>query len=709
MKKTAMRAIAILAALFMLFACALPAALGESAFSMTYRPEEIAVSIPGGNDNDAAFAAYVNGLFYPETTRRVSASHLSGVSRLVYDRLRIFVSQVAAGEITSTVFTIPFEDVGVATRYTPDDLGMPIIIFDNGTGSVNQDAVDLVYERISLDANNIISLLMEDAPYELYWYDKTVGARLQDGTFNINWDDSCQDYAITIGGGYTFSFTVASGYAQDTYTVNASGARAAQAAAVNAQAIVAKYASASDYEKLVGYKNEICALTDYNDDAAYDPSTPYGDPWQMIWVFDGDPNTTVVCEGYSKAFQYLCDMTAFRNPAINCYTVAGQLVDSMGPGDHMWNLIQMPDGALYLVDVTNSDDDSIGDGDFLFLAGTNSGSVADGYEFTPNGIWVKYVYGDKMSALFPENELAVSSTGYVDKPSQYLWPAAVNGVIYEKNGGELTASGYLEYADEIAFVDEVDGLPVTKIAQNAFAGAPLNGSVTLPQNLTQIGDSAFDGADGMTEIHIPASLTGVGNDAFSGCISLQDVYYGGSSADWALIDFGSGNEALTGASVHCTIPDHVHTWLEPVYTWSDDMQTVTAVRVCADDETHAERETASSVMYVAQSPTQTAMGKTGYTAQFDNAAFADQTVTVQDIPALGDMLTITLPDDLVTVGPEAFAGVPWQAVIVPEGCQEIMDGAFAGCDSLIYIRLSASTLLSGSALDGCGAVRIDIQ
>ena len=34
---------------------------------------------------------------------------------------------------------------------------------------------------------------------------------------------------------------------------------------------------------------------------------PYGDPWQLIYVFDDDPDTNVVCEGYAKAFKYEAD------------------------------------------------------------------------------------------------------------------------------------------------------------------------------------------------------------------------------------------------------------------------------------------------------------------------------------------------------------------------------------------------------------------
>ena len=46
-----------------------------------------------------------------------------------------------------------------------------------------------------------------------------------------------------------------------------------------AQQIVSDNASKSDYEKLKAYKDTICNLTAYNDEAADNISTPYGNPW----------------------------------------------------------------------------------------------------------------------------------------------------------------------------------------------------------------------------------------------------------------------------------------------------------------------------------------------------------------------------------------------------------------------------------------------
>lgn len=122
------------------------------------------------------------------------------------------------------------------------------------------------------------------------------------------------------------------------------------------------------------YKEEICDLTSYNYDAVK-PGVAYGDPWQMIYVFDGDESTNVVCEGYAKAFQYLCDMSDFLDPGYNCCSVTGMMRGGTGEGPHMWNIVTIGDGN-YLVDVTNSDDGTAGERGGLFMAwDKNNGSV----------------------------------------------------------------------------------------------------------------------------------------------------------------------------------------------------------------------------------------------------------------------------------------------------------------------------------------------
>ena len=133
---------------------------------------------------------------------------------------------------------------------------------------------------------------------------------------------------------------------------------------------------------------------------------------------------------------------------------------------------------------------------------------------------------------------------------------------------------------------------------------------------------------------------------------------------------------------------HPHTWAAPTYTWASDHSTVTASRKCPGCGTE-ETETVQATYAIANSPTQTAMGSLIYTSSaFENSAFAVQTITVDEIPALSKMKCLTLPADLTTIENGAFAGdTGFDCIIIPNSVTFIGEGAFSGCGELIYIQL----------------------
>lgn len=297
-----------------------------------------------GNQDD--FSPYGN---YGETT--VLTKPLDGY---LYTQLKNAVIEIANGERTSAEISIDI---------------------DHMVWDYNQ-LNNRVPDAINIDADTIMKLLLVNCPYELYWFDKSVGVSISGISFYF---DEMEKKATTLGD-ITFTLSVAAGYQDgDAVTVDNTKVQVAKQAAENAQSIVEAHSNDSDYEKYLAYKNEICDLVEYNTDAAEDSSTPYGDPWQLVYVFDKDDSTTVVCEGYSKAFQYLCDLSD-----LTCYTVRGTMSAKTSSGSssgaHMWNIVTLEENN-YLVDVTNCDgnDDSmtIGYPDHLFLAGA-AGSVSDG-------------------------------------------------------------------------------------------------------------------------------------------------------------------------------------------------------------------------------------------------------------------------------------------------------------------------------------------
>lgn len=367
-----------------------------------------ALSSPG--DNDALFAAYVERILYGTEDAPVldgvpvhAGGRLTGAEGAVYPILRSLAEEVAAGRRTNTRFYIPYADVLDQTSWTASELGVTL----SQHGTITPEAEAAVSERISCDVSILISTLLADCPYEMYWFDKT-----QD-----YWID--QDEPVLIGnsvcltGGYTIWLRVAEGYFDsDPYTADRTYGSSVQAAAANAHGIVAEFSGKNDYDRLRAYAERISALNTYNDQAAEDESYPYGDPWQLIWVFDGDPSTNVVCEGYSKAFQYLCDLTDFRGD-ICCYTAWGDYQYGDSSGGHMWNIVRMDDGRNYLVDVTNCDDDADGFDDSLFLRECAFGSVLTGYGFDSGYQYYDLYYYDwDMWEAYDTEQMVICSAGY---------------------------------------------------------------------------------------------------------------------------------------------------------------------------------------------------------------------------------------------------------------------------------------------------------
>ncbi len=72
---------------------------------------------------------------------------------------------------------------------------------------------------------------------------------------------------------------------------------------------------------------------------------------------------------------------------------------------------------------------------------------------------------------------------------------------------------------------------------------PTDGSVTA------IGAAAFANCTAMTSITIPVHITSIGDYAFNGCTGLQNVYYGGTIAQWEAIAMGNYNEDLTELTI----------------------------------------------------------------------------------------------------------------------------------------------------------------
>ena len=238
-------------------------------------------------------------------------------------------------------------------------------------------------------ANKVWQALLADLPYALYWHDKTVGI----------------GYSYIADNGWeniTFKFAVAVEFRGDSlYTTNIPNVPAAVAAA---KQVVSANRGKTDYDKLQAYRQYICDQVSYN--FSINKDTAYGNPWQLLWVFDGNASTNVVCEGYAKAFKYLCDLTEESNGWIGSVETL-DVTGTMNGDRHMWNVVRI-NGTNYLADVTNCDQGTVGYPTELFLCGIQTNGSSMYHQDTKT----TYIYDTDTRNSFKAADLAVSAAGF---------------------------------------------------------------------------------------------------------------------------------------------------------------------------------------------------------------------------------------------------------------------------------------------------------
>ena len=261
-------------------------------------------------------------------------------------------------------------------------------------------------------ANKVWQALLADLPYALYWHDKTVGI----------------GYSYIPDNGWkniTFKFAVAAEFRGDSlYTTNIPNVPAAVAAA---KQVVSANRGKTDYDKLQAYRQYICDQVSYN--FSINKDTAYGNPWQLLWVFDGNASTNVVCEGYAKAFKYLCDLTEESNGWIGSVETL-DVTGTMNGDRHMWNVVRI-NGTNYLADVTNCDQGTVGYPTELFLCGIQTNGSSMYHQDTKT----TYIYDTDTRNSFKAADLAVSAAGF--DPGAATVPANVKLVSAKVVGGGI--------------------------------------------------------------------------------------------------------------------------------------------------------------------------------------------------------------------------------------------------------------------------------
>ncbi len=334
------------------------------------------------------------GTVYAKTTvKRASwsLSKLSASERRMYDHLISELERILR-EGGSTKITFDISQDGLTSGDQVSDLWKKLYTYAS-----NNHPELLCYEEINPDEPN------ED---------------------NIQIADDFSQFTVFIGVDKSYR-------GADEFTLDSSTLQKVTTAESTAEQVISDNSGKGIYDTIKAYADWISEHVSYDHswDSTPDSEITSNSPWSMIAVFDNDPSTNVVCEGYSKAFQYLMDHTQrFVDAGIVSKLVTStRLVDGNDNG-HMWNVVTI-DGKNYIVDVTWYDNDSDSYNDSYLLGGQATVDAdTEGY----------HTYDQDTTDFYTQDELQLSGTAFdrsSEKPATVVTGPAVTG------GGDTPTGG----------------------------------------------------------------------------------------------------------------------------------------------------------------------------------------------------------------------------------------------------------------------------
>jgi len=646
--------LALVMCLFLLPADAQAKTITETV-TISYAPS---VDLP---DSDEIFAAYVEREMYRPIYGDVSMfgsrarEQLNSNAQKLYDYLLPGLKEIAAGKRSSSEFTIPdLSTLGINLGYSAEDLNVDSLIVDNAIPQSVGKAFSVAVDRDLMDNQMLVNALLSDCPYDMYWYDKSYADYdAQEFAFMYQMGIAYQDGKL-VPANVTISFRAADAYGSQ-YKIDTAKTGAASSAVANAQKIVDSCASLTNEAKLAAYRDEICDLVSYNTDAAKDTYTGgYGDPWQLIYVFDDDSSTNVVCEGYSKAFQYLCDLSNFSGD-IYCYSVTGTMAGGTGAGPHMWNIVQM-NGGNYLVDVTNCDTGSIGHPDELFLVCEPDGGTWEaGYAINAGNTQITYVYDKDVRDFWGQDVLELRAPSHTHNWVNATCTSPKTCSTCGATEGEALGHKYSSVVTEPTCTEKGYTTYTCSVCNDSYTGdeVPANGhsfgewEITTAPTCTQDGvqtrkcsaceeteteNIAAKGHSMTLTAAVAPTCTTTGNNAYYTCGNCNKLFKDEAGTQETTAE----NEIL---------PVLAHSYSKPVFTWAEDNTCKATYNCTVGGESATVDCTVSSVSKEASCEDS---GEIVYTATvvISNTNYTDKkTVTVE---ALGHKWTAATCTDPMT-------------------------------------------------------------
>ncbi len=238
-----------------------------------------------------------------------------------------------------------------------------------------------------------------------------------------------------------------------------------------------------------------------------------------------------------------------------------------------------------------------------------------------------------MSTWFSSNDTQIEVTG------GKIYFEASTGTIRNSDSG-ITS---------VVIPEKIDGIPVTKIGENAFSDCKNLTDITLPGSLTTIDKDAFYNCTSLKSITIPGSVETIGAGAFYRCSNLETV----------------------------NILDGVTTIGDSMFSNCDSLTNITLPS------------------------TLTSIGGYAFNECFDlkHISLPDSITSIGEkaFYQCNSLTNINIPNNITEISNETFAGCSdLENLILPDGIISIGNNAFDGCSGLRSITIPNSVTAIGN-------------
>lgn len=237
------------------------------------------------------------------------------------------------------------------------------------------------------------------------------------------------------------------------------------------------------------------------------------------------------------------------------------------------------------------------------------------------------------------------SVGLIPVPTEKLRPDVLgaNNCSFTEADGKLTITSYTGTSQNVVIPAEIDGKPVTAIAQKAFSQFDIH-AVTTAANLETIESQAFAKAYFVTDINLSETVMNIGENAFNNATVTDETDGFVTLADTILLSY-------TGTSSDIVVPEGIK---------------------------H--------------------IGAKAFSGPVTSVTLPEGLVSIGEGAFMGKKLTtVNFPSTLLRIGTDAFNNATdLTAINLPANLIEVGDSAFKGCTGVSAITLNENLKTIGN-------------